>query len=310
MEDFYDHYGYIGNIKNNYDEYMKILKSSGINLVKRLNNFELELLSGQTISIPRMTKAGTFILDDKEIYLISQEIKMYTEMFVTDRTCKVNICESYHRLSVKLEYTNVILNFDSLYKNLEYKCIPVNISFLAFFEYLEVTTINLLEMLEDLTDARTSNTILTILSCTDEYAPISDKNGEIIREKSFNGCTKEQMLKTILVAMIKCTEEPYDRDSYQFKYIKSAPVIAYNALKGCKEGVYTKAVEKFIAVLRTGNVSIRGKTYSKMASIISRRSNIDGLTIVYITDAHISRIFINDCNNFTYACKTIYVRSS
>ena len=270
LPEFFSRYGFIAGLYKNYSKYLNLLIESGIEIEEDGS----DLRFGK-IFFPKMTESGTFVLDGNERCFISQELKISTEMFVADHECRVNVNGSYHQLIVKFEYTDIYINLDSIRKDIVVASIGtefIGIKIPDLFEYFEVSIVDVSELLSTLTDS--SNQLITTLTCSGAPSPIDNETCEIIRKKIFDSCTKTQMLYTILIAIVKSLDEDYDRDSYKYKYIRTAPLMIYNTIKRQKDA------KDLLKSLKTGKLVIRGNTYQKLASVISRRSNLDAVAMV------------------------------
>ena len=281
IEEFFESHGKIGGLYENYEQYVKLLSEEGI------ENVEV------------MTRRGTFIVDDQEKVLTSHELKLNTEMFTefeegTNRTytCRVNPGNTYHQTIVVISSTpddfEIYLDCTSMFKDLELACpttrlVKVNIKNIII--YCGYSEDELEKELSLLTTPEIANTLVVLLSTQIIDPRFKLKEMCIIHKKLFADSGHQNFLCTVLLALIKCIEvlsgksRPSDRDSYRYKYIDSAPLSLYRTYKRSKRPKDFH-IKKMQDSLKTGIVTVRGKSYSKMSSTISSRSSIDSLASV------------------------------
>jgi DNA-directed RNA polymerase beta subunit len=281
IKEFFKKHGYIGRIDKNYDQYMNSLDGH-ISITKE----KVFCTNNPNIWFPLQTEDGSYILDNKERYFMSQELKMSTEMFVEkvseNISCRVNVNGTYHQMMVEMNVNSLMLNIQSISKdiyNINSK-IPLSISLDALFEYLEFDIVPVLNLFPK----NIKNLIITLVSMGSES--IGKLEGDCIRKKIFDNCSYVHMALTLLIATVRCAEvftkkkDPCERDSYKYKIVRSAPAIVHRALKRAIDSNSDGFTHDLINALKTGELKIQGKIYSKMAAIISRRTWIDAVSCI------------------------------
>lgn len=83
---------------------------------------------------------------------------------------------------------------------------------------------------------------------------------------------------------IKCLDDSYDRDSYVYKVVRDSSYIVYNNTRSfINRGKIKKTsgfLDSLLRGLKTGVMTIRGREYSKVSGVVSRRTLIDALASV------------------------------
>jgi DNA-directed RNA polymerase beta subunit len=121
-------------------------------------------------------------------------------------------------------------------------------------------------------------------------APKDDR--EAIRLKMFGGLTDYQIVATLITMIISCVsvhlkyESPSDRNDYAYKCLRTPGETVYRMFKHCVASCKTPknlktSVENHVhGFIKRGDTTLGGRTYSKMAIQLSRRSSIDVLSCV------------------------------
>jgi DNA-directed RNA polymerase beta subunit len=307
LQEFFDENGYLGGIDWNYRRYMELLSDT-------YSNDDTGVYDKYIDMFPVQTKDGTFVLNNKERYFISQELRMTTEPFLIKNgnnvELRLNILETYHQLIITMSYKDIKINVESIKKDLDMKYTEINLLSLSH-------TWDIRDVIGSFTSCRTSNLIRTILS-TGSSKLLENKYVEVIRDKLFRGTNNEQVIGTLAVVCARCAQvlskkhPPSDRDSYVHKYIRTSSYMVYKAIKGSIEKDSPRYIENLEKSLREGEIKIQGKSYTKMSSIISRRSGVDAVScirrIVIPVDENSSNMLMRDIHEtqkgFICLCET------
>jgi hypothetical protein len=277
---FFEDYGKLGGIDRNYDSYMRLIQGQDP-LFQEVGN-RLVYRDNPSIWIPKQTRDGTYILDNKERYFMSQEIKMNTEFFIAiDEDmiiCSINVNSMYHPFILRYSLDGILVDLKSIRKDLRIPepIIPLR----GIFGYLGYSLDDVTDVLRRMLDPKFANMARIVLEMglTSE---LDEEQGNIMKAKVFSDCTNEQMFYTIVVGVSHCLRRKVsERDSYQYKILRSAPYMFYKSVTKFLKTKEPDSISSFIKSLKTGSLTVQGKTYQKMASVISRRSELDAISCI------------------------------
>jgi DNA-directed RNA polymerase beta subunit len=258
LEWFFQKFGLIGCIDKNYKEYMSLLKEN-------------------TSEFPKMTKSGSFIIDRQERYFLSQEMTCQLEFFVTNGCCEVNVMNRYQRLKVRLTNYGIMIDLSPIKNNIHAidKNFPLELGMNKLIEYMGLSIIDFFAFIVNSSDTYKCMTATSLIECeTANDAIITDAIFHVIKEKYFGDVDNNIIFRTLSLMCVKCLDNDYDRDSYVYKIIKDSSYLVYSAASSKSKS------KSLLKALKTGTLNIRGKTYSKISGVVSRRTYIDSLESV------------------------------
>ena len=148
---------------------------------------------------------------------------------------------------------------------------------------------------EDVSDGRSAadaciTYIMSSMRGTGGLAPVED--GETIRSKMFGGMSVDAAVATLVTMIVACVKVhlklalPSDRDDYVMKCLRTPGETVYRMFRQCvalckKPGNLKSSIENHVHnFIKRGDATIGGRTYSKMAIQLSKRSDIDVLSCV------------------------------
>lgn len=281
MQRFFNKYGFYGGLDLSFKKYIESIQEV------YSQEFYVEgddLCWNDKIRIPNMTPSCSFIVDDTERICMTQEIRLRSEYYLEKHgssvTCEINVLGQYHPLKVSCELTRVFINTKSLVNDLDQ---TESVDIIDILEYCNVGIDKLQVELLSLTSEDIVNYCLSLIYLSNTTS-VEEGKLDIIRERIFLGQSKNTMLLTILVTIIKCVEvmigrsESSDRDSYTLKSLNSFPKMICSAIMRDIEKDNTRSTSNFRDMLKTGEKKMQGKSYQKLASVISRKSELDALS--------------------------------
>lgn len=308
MNDFFREFGFIAKLYDNYIHYMEkialILNAEIIypkltynECIKNNLSYELKFKKGETTycKLPALTEHGYFIIQGVEKVIILQELKLSSELYITENGCELMIKNALVPLKIIENKAIFILDASMICKDIK------GISSIGLYELL----VNM--FIPDIPDVSEPNRYIFdnisyymgqdkskmyfnfIISSTKGTGGIELSDKEIIRSKIFGNLDSKKIVLTILLILIKCIDvymkkcEVSNRDDYRYKMIQTPGKIIYNIFKSCynKNSSLQKLLEQKVYLsIKRGEFIIGGKIYNKMAVQLSKRSKIDTISSV------------------------------
>ncbi len=260
-------------------------------------------------TIPAMTEGGYFIIDGSEKVVIIQEVRLKTELLTTVDTgdgCCVQCCE----LSVEGAYVpaRIRLVNDSVIE-LDTRMIHKNIRDIKSIGIFEVITQMFATSITDISlimrsycagsDSRLADAcMIYVASSMKGTGGLSIyEDSETIRSKMFGGMKNINVVATLATMIVACVRAKLDdldieagslsdRDDYSMKCLKTPGETVYRTFRYCvnackKQSNLKGSIEHYVhSFIKRGDTTIGGRTYSKMAIQLSRRSDVDVLSCV------------------------------
>jgi DNA-directed RNA polymerase beta subunit len=283
MESFFAIHGYLANMDTIYEESLKLIFP---NETKWDEDGQGNYRTEEGIIIPKMT-GGKFLVNNVEKVLFIQEVRN-RECFYIFRSGDEVIGETKIsseclplRISVSTKGAYIIVS--SIQKDLKSSDpIPV-MSFLSlYYEKMEPSLGGISDMIQD---APSMNTYIIAHGSSGFHM-----NKDVIEDRFFGIRNSKKNVLTLTYLFYKCfrvyfgKDEPTDRDNYSFKLLRSSGDIIGSCLKKALDGTSknkNKVIDREVyQMLRTGNVIIHGKEYSKMVAVMETRSDIDSISAI------------------------------
>ena len=283
MESFFAIHGYLANIDVIYEE---SLRSVFPDETEWNDDGKGNYHTEEGIIIPKMI-GGRFLINNIEKVPFIQEVRN-KECFYIFRSDDEIIGETKVspecfplRISVSTKGAYIIVS--SIQKDLgSSDPIPI-MSFLSlYYEKMEFAMGRINDMIKDVPSMST----YIIAHGSSGF----HMNKDIIEDKFFGTRNSKKNALTLTYLFYKCfkvyfgKDKPTDRDNYSFKLLRSSGDIIGSCLKKALNKAsknVNKAIDKEVyQMLRTGNVIIHGKEYSKMVAVMETRSDIDSISAI------------------------------
>jgi len=283
MESFFAIHGYLANIDVIYKE---TLESIFPNETEWNDDGKGNHHIGEGIIVPKMIN-GKFLINNTEKVPFIQEVRN-KECFYIFRSGDEVMGETKVspeclplRISVSTEGAYIIVS--SIQKDLgSSDPIPI-MSFLGlYYEKMESAMGRINDMIKDVPSM---NTYIIAHGSSGFHM-----NKDIIEDKFFGVRDSKKNALTLTYLFYRCfkvyfgKDRPTDRDDYSFKILRSSGDIIGSCLKRAlsrSSKNVNRAIDKEVyQMLRTGNVIVHGKEYSKMVAVIETRSDIDSISAI------------------------------
>lgn len=281
MQHFFDKYGFYGGLDLSFKRYIKSIEEV---YGRKFYVEGDDLCWNDKIRIPNMTPSCSFMVDDTERICVTQEIRLRSEYYLEKHgssvTCQINVLSQYHPLKISCELKRVFINTKSLSKDLDE---TESVDIIDILKYCNIELSKLGEMLLNLTSKNIANYCVSLIYLSNTTS-VEEGKLDMIRKRIFLDQSKNKMLLTILVAIIKCVEimmgdsKPSDRDSYALKSLHAFPKMICNAIMRDIGKDIARSTSNFRDMLKTGEKVMQGRSYQKLASVISRKSELDALS--------------------------------
>ncbi len=308
LKEFFDTKGWIAGLHENYKHYVCAMadyidcevRSPALDpdeciAAKRTHEYEIVAAGKTMCTIPAMTREGCFVIQGSEKAVIIQEVRLRTEPFTTRG--KTAQCELFvDRASVPIRITMVddsVIELDTNMIHNEMRGIKSVGMFELLFHVFECTIEHVSYLARSFCERRADACVTYVLSSMRGTGGLSpDTDREIIRSKLFGGLDDSAIVATVLTMVFACVDvhlglsPPSDRDDYALKCFRTPGDTVYRmfrqCVKSCKNPNNLRAsVERHVhGFIKRGDVTMGGRTYSKMAIQLSRRSDIDALSCV------------------------------
>ena len=312
MRDFFRKTGWTAGIKDDYRHYVSMMgdlvggrivhpKTSPERCMETQETYEHEIVVGGSVActVPAMTDLGYFIIKGSEKVVLIQEVKLKSELFSGAGTaCELSIEDA--SVPVRLTMVN-----DSIIE-LDTHMIHNNMRGIKSIGVYEVVVCMFMECVPQ--KERYERLSLLFRSYCAEHADacmvymLSSTKGvgglhiqadrETIRSKTFGGKDDDIVVATMVTMVVECVtvhlglRAPSDRDDYTMKCLRTPGDTVYGIFKHCvttcksRKNLRSSVDNHVHTFMKRGDITIGGRTYSKMAIQLSRRSDIDLLSCV------------------------------
>ena len=243
-------------------------------------------------TIPAMTDQGYFIIQGSEKVVLIQEVRLKNELFASSTGCELLVEGASVPVRINMVDSSVIeLDTQMIHKNIR------NIKSIGMYELLVQMFRSKIEdiwtMIESYCPEHADACMVYIISSTRGVGGLSiDNDRETVRWKMFGGIDDHQIVATLITMVVECVSvslglsPPSDRDHYIFKCLRTPGETVYRMFKHCVSSCKNpknlmSSIENHVhTFIRRGDITVGGRTYSKMAIQLSRRSSIDVLSCV------------------------------
>lgn len=318
LRSFFRENGWIAGMYENYQHYVGMMadviggrvgvpKYSPEECMRLHETYEYPIVAGGTVmcAVPAMTREGYFIIQGSEKVVIIQEVRLKSELFTTvdpspdprsgkasPACCEVFVEGAYVPIRVRIIDSSIVeLDTHMIHNNLR------GIKSVGMYELLTYIFGSDIEHMFYMTRSYCAEhadaCIVYIMSSrTGTGGLAKEEDRETMRHKMFGGMNDETVVATLVTMVMACVkvhlklENPSDRDDYSFKCLRTPGDTVYRMFKHCVTSCKSpknlrNSVENHVhTFIRRGDVTIGGRTYSKMAIQLSRRSDIDVLSCV------------------------------
>lgn len=307
LREFFRSNGWIAGMHENYRHYVSMMAGAIDSHVGEpvrtpeecMTNhatYEYQIIAGRAVmcTIPAMTQEGYFIIHGSEKVVVIQEVRLKSELFTTvsPACCELFVDTAYVPVRVRVVDNSVIeLDTHMIHRNVR------GIKSIGMFElltYIFRSNIeNISYIMRSYCAEHADACMVYVVSSMRGTGGLSvNEDREIIRHKMFGDMDDAQIVATLITMVVACVRvhlkltTPSDRDDYAAKCLRTPGETVYRMFKhsvaicknprNLKSSVYSH-IHTFI---KRGDVTIGGRTYSKMAIQLSRRSDIDVLSCV------------------------------
>lgn len=274
------------------------------------DTYEYDIVVGGVVmcTIPAMTNSGYFIIKGSEKVIIIQEVRLKTEIFTlfspSVEESGVAVCELFiekahvpTRISM-VDNSVIELDTHMVHKNMRgIKSVGIFELLFHIFGYSveHVSYLTRSYCAEDVSDGRSAadacvTYIMSSMRGTGGLAP--EEDGETIRSKMFGGMSVDAAVATLVTMIVACVKVhlklamPSNRDDFVMKCLRTPGETVYKMFRQCvasckNPGNLRSSIENHVhTFIKRGDATIGGRTYSKMAIQLSKRSDIDVLSCV------------------------------
>ncbi len=307
LRNFFREQGWIAGMYENYQHYVAMMadviggrisvpKYSPDECMRLHETYEYPIVAGGVAmcAVPAMTRGGYFIVQGSEKVVVIQEVRLKSELFTTvdPACCELFVENAYVPIRVRIVDSSIIeLDTHMIHNNLR------GIKSIGMYELLTYIFGSDIEHISYITRSYCAEhadaCIVYIMSSRTGTGGLArDEDREVLRHKMFGGIDDETVVATLVTMVVACIkvhlalEDPSDRDDYSFKCLRTPGDTVYRMFKHCVTSCKNpkslrNSVENHVhTFIRRGDVTIGGRTYSKMAIQLSRRSEIDVLSCV------------------------------
>ena len=260
-------------------------------------------------TIPAMTNEGCFIIQGQEKVVLIQEVRLSTEPCVTHAVrppgserrktdgpcCELMINGASVPVRVRVAKDSVVeLDIDMIHNDIRgVKSVGMSEAIVGMFSTEDSPAVyaHVSYLLRSYCSKHADACMVYMLSSTrGEGGLIINTDREVIRQKVFGGMSDKLIVATLVTMTAACVMTllgfvpPSDRDDYSMKSLRTPGDTIYRMFRQCvnkSPNGFQSAVEKQVhSFIKRGNITIGGRTYSKMSMPISRRSHVDGLSSI------------------------------
>ena len=261
--------------------------------------YEHEIVVGgaAVCTVPAMTDRGYFIIKGSEKVVLIQEVRLKSELF-SGAGCELSIEGASVPVRLTMVNDSVIeLDTHMIHNNMRgIKSIGVYEAMLCMFmegipqeERYERLSLLFRSYCAEHADA----CMVYVLSSTKGVGGLYVRGDrETIRSKMFGGADDHTVVATMVTMVVECVtvhlrlRAPSDRDDYAMKCLRTPGDTVYGIFRHCvttckNPNNLRNSVDNHVhTFMKRGDITIGGRTYSKMAIQLSRRSDIDLLSCV------------------------------
>ena len=284
--------------------------------IKNYATYEYTIVvDGSTLcTVPAMTSGGFFVIQGQEKVVPIQEVRLQTEPCVTlaqGMPCRDLLIQGATvPLRVKIAQDSIVeLDTDMIHNDLRgMKSIGVSEVILNMYSSgitqaivsestnSEARTQRVYEhmhtMLTKYCAEHASACMVYMLSTRGEGWLYIDEDKETIRSKIFGGMSDNCIVATLLTMGAACVmtklgfTPPSDRDDYSMKCLKTPGDTMYRMFRYCVntcktlKGLKGQVERNMYSFVKRGEMTMAGRTYSKMSMQLSKRSHVDALSSV------------------------------
>ncbi len=264
------------------------------------DTYEYNIIVGGKIActIPAMTEKGYFIIKGSEKVVLIQEVRLKSEMFSTPTSCE--ILSENGSVPVRLTMVNhSVLELDTsmIHNNMRgVRAVGVyEVLLCMFMEHVapEDRYEHISVLFQNYCSEHADACMVYVLSSTKGVGGLLiAQDRETIRSKMFGDADDVTIVATLVTMVVECVtvhlglKEPSDRDDYLMKCMRTPGETVYRMFKHCvmkcksPKNLQSSVESHIHTFMRRGDITIGGRTYSKMAIQLSRRSDIDLLSCV------------------------------
>ena len=275
-------------------------KTSPERCIETQDTYEHEIVVGVDVActVPAMTDPGYFIIKGSEKVVLIQEVRLKNELFSNLYGCELSVEGA--SVPVKLTMVNdsiIELDTHMIHNNMRgIKSIGVyEVILCMFMECVpQKEQIGRLSLLFRSYCAEHADACMVyVLSSTKGVGGLYIRGDrETIRSKMFGGADDNTVVATMVTMVVECVavhlglRAPSDRDNYAMKCLKTPGDTVYGIFKHCvttcknRKKLRSSVDNHVHTFMKRGDITIGGRTYSKMAIQLSRRSDIDLLSCV------------------------------
>lgn len=310
IRDFFRQYGWIAGLFEDYVIYAEKMASLwNADLIEPQHTIQQCIDNGlsyeytirkngkKLCNIPALTKDGYFIIQGSEKVILLQELRLQSELYITETGCELFISNAKVPLKIIVQNNSILLLDVSMIVN-DFDMRDLNHIgmyellfkiFLSDISDVGDPAVYIFQMLLNYSTQNIDARFILILASTKGIGNILvEKDREIIRHKIFGGMSSINIIATLIhivstqVNIIFRTKEISNRDNYKYKTIKTPGNIIYNIFKTIdnidtlESGIHKKIYQS----IKRGEFVINGQTYMKMAVQLSKRSLIDKISNV------------------------------
>lgn len=310
IRDFFRQYGWIAGLYEDYVIYANKMASLwNADLIEPKHTIQQCIDNGlsyeytiqrngkKLCNIPALTKDGYFIIQGSEKVMLLQELRLQSELYITETGCELFISNARVPLKIIVQNNSILLLDVSMILN-DFGMRDLNHIgmyellfkiFLSDIDDVGDPTVYIFRMLSNYNIQNTDACFILILASTKGIGNILvEKDREVIRHKIFGGMSSINIIATLIhiistqVDTIFRNKEVSNRDDYKYKIIRTPGNVIYNIFKTADniDTLGSTIHKKIYQSIKRGEFVINGRTYNKMAVQLSKRSLIDKISNV------------------------------